>query len=43
MPKKKSPQKFFRREKDRGLENYTEEINGSVVYEKITDEIIKSY
>lgn len=40
MPKKKSPWKFFRREMDRGLENYTKEINGSIVYEKITDKII---
>lgn len=41
--RKKSPQEFFRRGKDKGSENHTEGINGSAVYKKITDKAIRGY
>jgi len=34
MPRKKSPEEFFRRGKEKGLENCAEGIDGSVVHKK---------
>ncbi|KAK0641769.1 hypothetical protein B0T16DRAFT_431464 [Cercophora newfieldiana] len=43
MPRKKSAKEFFRRGKEKGSENCTEGIDGSIVHKKPTDKVLGEY